>query len=173
MTASKQSGEELNRKIKAREGWLESRAWGRAQGEDKGREVCKAQPPIYYSSFHFLFHYPYKPPIYYSSFHFLKATDQLPQHIEHYYENVSAGVRAREHRTNAINRLFAKKGDKYVLNTGDAMFRNAQAVYDHQLTGRKSWDYLSPSWEEKAKCPGFAGIRKPFCFFICSLGEDY
>ena len=27
--------------------------------------------PIYYGSFHFLFHYPYKPPIYYSSFHLI------------------------------------------------------------------------------------------------------
>ena len=39
------------------------------------KEICKTGnpyiTPIYYSSFHFLFHYPYITPIYYSSFHFL------------------------------------------------------------------------------------------------------
>ena len=32
--------------------------------------MCTLQMCIYYSSFHFIFHYPHITPIYYSSFHF-------------------------------------------------------------------------------------------------------
>ena len=41
------------------------------RGTDIGcREVC-SHIPLYYGSFHFLFHYPYKPQIYHSSFHLI------------------------------------------------------------------------------------------------------
>ena len=35
------------------------------------RVLLTTHIPLYYGSFHFLFHYPYKPPIYYSSFHLI------------------------------------------------------------------------------------------------------